>query len=250
MTNARVELTLAVGFLTRLRLPPVAYSDAAMSRAIRWYPAIGFAIGATLAILFLCLTTFLPQTIAVLLTVGAGMFLTGALHEDGLADLADGLGGARDKSRALEIMRDSRIGTYGMLVLGMTLAIKITALANLPPITAGIAIVAGHCLGRSTMLWLMDRLPYARQDGAATFMTSGEKASLQPAWVVVLCVFILIAVIANLIAATATALALVALTILLTKHLKERLGGYTGDALGACEQLAEALVPLVFLACL
>lgn len=250
MTGIGLELTLAVGFLTRLRLPPVDYSDAAMARAIRWYPAIGLAIGTILALLFWGLSMLFPQPVAALLAIAAGMLLTGALHEDGLADLADGLGGQADKSRALEIMRDSRIGTYGMLTLGLTLALKIAALATLPTFAAAVAIIAGHGLGRFTMTWLMDRLPYARVNGAAGFMAEDQNSDMRPVWAAFLCVFILVGVSIGIIAAIATTIALFALASFMAMQLKRRLEGYTGDALGACEQLTEALVPIVFLACL
>ena len=250
MSDFRVELTLAIGFLTRLRLPSVPYSDAAMARAVRWYPAIGLGIGIVLAVLFLGLAALVPKSVAALITICAGMLLTGALHEDGLADLADGLGGSPDKDRALEIMRDSRIGTYGVLALGMTLALKITALTSLPPVSAAVAIVAGHSFGRFAILWLMDRLPYARSDGAANFMSGDQRLDMKLAWSTILVTLVLVAMTVGFIAAIATVLATLALTSLLANKLRRRFGGYTGDALGASEQLVEALVPLVFLACL
>jgi adenosylcobinamide-GDP ribazoletransferase len=250
MNDVRVELTLAIGFLTRLRLPPVEYSDAAMARAIRWYPLVGVAIGAALAFLFSGLNVFLPQAVAASLTIAAGMLLTGALHEDGLADLADGLGGSPDKDRALEIMRDSRIGTYGVLALIVTLAIKTTTLAILPSTTAMVALVAGHSLGRLTMLWLMDSLPYARSTGAAGFMSDATRSDRRIPLLSLAAVIILIAMTTSILTAIVTALAVTGLVALLINRLKARIQGYTGDALGACEQLTETLIPLVFLACL
>jgi len=250
MSNIRVELTLAVGFLTRLRLPPVDYSDAAMARAVRWYPAVGLAIGGVLGLLFWGLSMVFPQAIAALLTIASGMLLTGALHEDGLADLADGLGGSPDKSRALEIMRDSRIGSYGVLALGITLALKITALSMLPVTVAIAAIIASHGLGRFAMSWLMNHLPYARTDGAANFMTDAQNTNNGVLWAAPIAAIILIALSVNPLAAIATSLALAALLALVVKRITVRLDGYTGDALGACEQITEALIPLVLLACL
>lgn len=249
MTNARVELVLAAGFLTRLRLPPVAHSDAAMARAVRWYPTVGLAIGVALAALFWGLSLIIPQALATLLTIAAGMLLTGALHEDGLADVADGLGGSGDRDRALEIMHDSRIGSYGVLALGLTLAIKITALTMLPLTSALVAIIAGHGLGRFAMAWLMAHLPYARSAGAAGFMAGAPKGTDAALWVSAAIAIALILTI-GITPAIAVVLALMALLALVARRLKARLGGYTGDALGAVEQLTEALIPLVLLACL
>lgn len=250
MNEVRVELTLAIGFLTRLRLPPVKYTDAAMARSIRWYPLVGLAIGAALALLFWGLTVFFPQAVAVLLTIAAGMLLTGALHEDGLADLADGLGGSSNKVRALEIMRDSRIGTYGLLALLMTLAIKATALTFLPIPVAMVALITAHGLGRLTMVWLMARLPYARSEGAAGFMSDATRSDKTVPLLCFATMLVFVAATSGLLAAIVTALTLLLLVALVTNRLKYRLQGYTGDALGACEQMTETVIPLVLLACL
>jgi adenosylcobinamide-GDP ribazoletransferase len=250
MSGIRTELTLAIGFLTRLRLPPVDYSDAAMARATRWYPCVEIAIGTALALLFWGLSFVLPQALVALLTIAAGMLLTGALHEDGLADLADGLGGSADKDRALEIMRDSRIGTYGVLALILTLAIKATALAMLPVPAAIVALIAGHGLGRLSILWLMDRLSYARKTGAGDFISDAPKPEKT---IPIICLAAIIALIATTLgplSATAVFLALALLLALISNRLNTRLQGYTGDALGASEQLTETLIPLVLLACL
>jgi len=250
MSSIRTELTLAIGFLTRLRLPPVDYSDATMARATRWYPLVGIAIGTGMGLLFWGLSFLLPQALSTLLTIAAGMLLTGALHEDGLADLADGLGGSADKTRALEIMRDSRIGTYGVLALISTLAIKATALALLPVPVAIVALIASHGLARLSMLWLMDRLDYARTAGAADFTNNAPKPERPIPVISLAAILALTALTVSQLTAAATLLAILLLVTLVAKWLNTRLNGYTGDALGACEQLTETLIPLVFLACL
>ena len=250
MNDARVELTLAISFLTRLRLPSVKYTDAAMARSVRWYPLVGLAMGAALAVLFWGLTTLFPQAIAVLLTLAAGMLVTGALHEDGLADLADGLGGSPDKDRALDIMRDSRIGTYGLLALVVTLAIKATALTLLPIPVAMAALVAAHGLGRLAMVWLMERLPYVPSKGDDSLMNDGTESDKTVPRICLATTLVFLAVTSGLLTAIVTALTLFLLVALFTIRLRIRLQGYSGDALGACEQLTETLVPLVLLACL
>ena len=248
MTPLVRETILAAGFLTRLPLPEARYSDAAMARAVRLYPWVGLAIGAALAALFLVLAAALPQTLAAILTVGAGMVLTGALHEDGLADLADGLGGGRTRDRALDIMRDSRIGSYGALALGMTLALKIAALTTLPTAQAAAALVGGHALGRFVMAGLMRRLPYARETGAAGFMQDASEGGAATLYTGAAAATLVLALATGPLAAlTALALSL-ALAALLARRLRARLGGYTGDALGAAEQITEAAVPLALLA--
>lgn len=250
MSDTRAEIILAAGFLTRLPCPPVDYSDDCMARSTRWYAAVGLAIGLALALLFWCLASLLPQALAALLTIGGAMLLTGALHEDGLADIADGLGGSRERDRAMEIMRDSRIGAYGVLALGMTLAIKVSALALLPLPVAIAALIMGHTFGRLSMTWLMRHLAYARTDGAAGFMADGPTPNDAPLWTAGALAALLLLWLAGPVATLVTLVALVALIRLIAARLRARLGGYTGDALGASEQLTEALVPVVLLACL
>ena len=250
MSDTRSEIFLAAGFLTRIRFPTVDYSDETMARATRWYALVGLAIGLTLAVLFWTLATVLPQSLAALLTAATGMLLTGALHEDGLADIADGLGGSADRDRAMEIMRDSRIGTYGVLALGVTLATKVTALALMPLPAAFAALVAGHTFGRLSMTWLMRRLDYARPDGAAGFMSNIPEINDTPLWAAGTAAGLILLWFTGPLPLLLTLLALTILLKVAAGRLKARLGGYTGDALGASEQLCEALVPIVLLACL
>ncbi len=250
MNETRSEIILAAGFLTRLPLPTVEYSEETMARATRWYALVGLVIGLVLAAIFWALATILPQVLAALMTIAAAMLLTGALHEDGLADIADGLGGSADRTRAMEIMRDSRIGTYGVLALGVTLASKVTALALLPLPAALAALIAGHTLGRLSMTWLMRRLDYARSDGAASFMSAATSIDDKPLWVVAALAMLPVFWLAGLSPLFLTLFFVVGLISLIASRLKARLGGYTGDALGASEQLCEALVPIVILACL
>ncbi len=248
MNDTRTELILAAGFLTRLHFPPVEYTDATMARATRWYSAIGLAIGIALAIILFALSTILPQAIAVLLTVAAGMVLTGALHEDGLADLADGLGGSQSRGRALEIMRDSRIGSYGALALGMTLTIKIAALALLPLPAAIATLIAGHALGRGAMVWLMRNLPYARTEGAASFMDDTPRGTDGILWAFAAIALLPLWITVSFSAAAYALLCTAILFYLISRRLMSRLNGYTGDSLGAAEQLTEVLIPLLILA--
>ena len=128
------DLRTAVVFLTRL---PIPHSEGAspehLVRAYRMFPLVGAGIGAAVGLFCLALRAVgLPDLAAAALALGASALLTGALHEDGLADVADGFGGGRDAAAKLEIMRDSRLGTYGALVLMVSFAAKFSALAALP----------------------------------------------------------------------------------------------------------------------
>ncbi len=250
MSDFRTELILATGFLTRLPVPDVPYSDEAMARATRLYPVVGLAIGATLAGVLWALSNLFPQPIAVLLTLAAGIRLTGALHEDGLADTGDGLGGGWTRAQALEIMRDSRIGTYGALALGLTLAIKATALAILPLGWAMAALVAGHALGRVAILRVIATLAYARPQGAGDFLDRTRTDPGSAPWAVAALTGLLLALWVGLWPAIVTLAAAWAGMAAMRRRTRIKLDGYTGDTLGATEQAVEALTPLALLLCL
>jgi adenosylcobinamide-GDP ribazoletransferase len=250
MSGFRTEFVLAVGFLTRLPVPAVDYSDAAMARATRLYPLVGLMLGGALASLLWGLTLIFPQPIAVLLTLAASARLTGALHEDGLADAGDGLGGGWTREQALEIMRDSRIGTYGAMSLVLTLAVRAAALAYLPLPAAMAALVAGHTLGRFAITRLIVLLDYARAKGAGDFLADVSVLKGPAPWPPAILATILIFLVAGPIAAGAAVLATVFVLWSMRRWLQRKLGGFTGDTLGASEQLVETAVPLVILACL
>jgi adenosylcobinamide-GDP ribazoletransferase len=122
---------LALQFLTRLPVT-AAFSDAAMRQSPRWYPAVGLVVGAVAGLVFVLGNLLLTAQLAVFLAVAAAVIVTGALHEDGFADACDGLGGVRPKERVLEIMRDSRIGAYGVIGLIFMIGTKGLALSAMP----------------------------------------------------------------------------------------------------------------------
>src|SRR5829696_6197909 len=163
------DFKTAVAFLTRLPMPhPHGATPQNFVRAHRMFPLVGALIGA--AVGFFCLILRwcgVPDLAAAALALGAGAILTGALHEDGLADVADGFGGGRDKEAKLEIMRDSRLGTYGALILLVSFAAKLSALAAIPDGYVVQSLIAAHALGRGILPWMSVKLPYARNDGLA-----------------------------------------------------------------------------------
>lgn len=233
---------LALQFLTRLPVSPeAAYSDSAMRQSPGWYPAVGAIVGVLSALVFVGSALVLPQAMAALLAVGAGLLVTGALHEDGLADLCDGLGGARgERARALEIMRDSRIGAFGAIGLALALALRVTALALLPLWVVPPALIAGAVLSRASMVRALAGADYARAEGAASSL-AGEMpdAVLQRALItgalVALLAWPLLGLPGGLLGLAGLALAHLAIRRL----YEPRLGGYTGDCLGAVQIVSE-----------
>ena len=241
LREAAAALALAWLFLTRVPLHrSVAATPRRLAASLGWFPAVGAVVGAVGAAVLLVAAVALPAVPAVLLSIAATCLLTGALHEDGLADTCDGLGAA-DSNRALAIMRDSRIGTYGALGLGLTLALKASALAGLAPGTAAAALVAGHSASRLSAVALIATSRYARAAGTARFTAAGVDGrgrALAGATGAVLLLAIL--PIAGAGAVLTGALGLAAGHLLARALFERRLGGYTGDCLGATQQLSEA----------
>lgn len=231
----------AVQFLTRLRLPvDVEFSPEAQAASPRWYAGAGVLIGLITGVLYWGAALLFSPVMAVLISTAAGLLVTGALHEDGFADACDGLGGVRPKERVLEIMRDSRIGTYGVLGLGVMLAGKVAALAGMPVHAVPFVLIAGHATSRASMLWVMVSSDYVRDQGAA----SGVAAGLDQRAVVTGLVTALASVLPLLFVLPFLSL-LLGLAGLCAGHyamrrrFEARLGGYTGDCLGAVQQCSE-----------
>lgn len=224
----------ALGFLTRLPLP--APPRGAMRASLRWLPAAGIVVGAAGALVLLAASRILPPMPAVLVSIAATCLLTGALHEDGLADTFDGLGVAT-RARALAVMRDSRIGVHGALALGLVVALKATALAAMPAGLAAATLVAGHGASRLSLLLVVVTSRYARAAGTAAF-TAAPVRGLSVAVATGLLALAGLAVVAPG-AALAGAAGLVLGHLAARAAFERRLGGYTGDCLGATQQLSE-----------
>jgi adenosylcobinamide-GDP ribazoletransferase len=229
----------ALRFFTRLPVPRwVGHSSEQLNHAARYFPLVGVIVGTIGAAVTLAALQLWPAPLAVLLGMVATLLATGAFHEDGLADTIDGLGGGWTREDVLRIMKDSRIGSYGAIGIALALLAKFEALAALPATSLFAALVAGHAVSRFASTTLIYALDYARDDTSskskplATRMGRGELA-LAGLFGLAPCL---------LLPATrvAAALALVlVVTILAARHLVRRIGGYTGDCLGATQQLTE-----------
>ena len=168
LENRAEELKAGIVFCTRLPLlPATPLARNSLSRAAWAFPVAGILVGLSGAIAYGIVHRLgLPPLPAAALSVAATMLATGCLHEDGLADTADGFGGGHTREQKLDIMRDSRIGTYGVCALAMSLLLRVGALASLPSAHAAVwALIASHAAARATMPVLMLLLPPARSDG-------------------------------------------------------------------------------------
>ena len=237
------DLAAAVMFLTRLPVGCAVSRPPVWPRLMRAFPLAGALIGAlSAAILTAAAWLNFNPPIAALLAVAAGVIVTGALHEDGLADCADALG-AHDKKRRLEIMRDSRVGTFGVLALIVAVGLNVSALSailsRVGAMPAAAALVAAHALSRLMSVWTLHYLPPARAAGRAKEAGWPSAAILAQAALaalaICLAVFLPLWSARALLAAAFMALVAGGVVIKLAARL---LGGQTGDVAGAAEMLA------------
>jgi adenosylcobinamide-GDP ribazoletransferase len=231
----------ALGFLTRVPVGGARFTPVELSRAALWFPAVGLLVGGVAAGVRALAGLVVPAEPATVLALLAAVLVTGAFHEDGLADAADGLGAHVDRARKLEIMRDSRVGTYGALAVAVPLLLAYAALA---PLTAGEfarAALCAHVLGRWSTLPQSAFLPKARDAG------SGSAVSVGPGILVAGTLYTAALVLA-LAGPGPGALALgvaVALGALCGWGLVRALGGVTGDTFGAVNKLTEVATYVV-----
>ncbi len=253
---------MALQFLTRLPVPRwVGGEPELLKRSVRHFPLAGALVGAAGAALALGALRLWPAAVAATLAVAATVWLTAAFHEDGLADTFDGLLGAAAREKALVIMKDSRIGSYGAVVLVLALLLRIVLLAELlerAPLAAAAALIAAHVAGRAAAVALMASMPYARDGGAEHADAATAKAGAiardvcigDAAWAVAVGLLALAcAAWAHHQPALPFGLAVggaAGLVIAMQRWLQRRLAGYTGDTLGATEQFGELVVLLAF----
>jgi adenosylcobinamide-GDP ribazoletransferase len=229
---------VALAFLTRLPVwPDRPWQGADLAASVAMFPLVGLLVGVLGALAFAAATALgLPPLPAAVLAIAALVCSTGALHEDGLADLADSLGGAT-RAQSLEIMRDPRVGSFGVIALALALAARAGALAALAgPAEVGAALVAAAALSRVLLPAAMLALPQARADGLAALAGRPHPARVAASVAIALLIALLVLPAAVAVAASAAAALAGAMLAWLAFR---RLGGITGDVLGGVQQLAE-----------
>lgn len=251
---ARRELRLfltAVQFFTRVPVPAwVGHSAAQLDGSSRYFPAVGLCVGLYAAATYAVAAALWNAPVAALLATAVTALVTGGFHEDGLADTVDGLGGAMSRERALEIMKDSRIGTFGVLALLLVLGLKVAALATAPLVAAVAALPAAHSSSRWLAASLIWRSRYVRLDDSSrakpvTSSLTTRGFAYSALWMLpALCACAWLAPLATLVAMLSAG----AMRLWLRRWFERRLGGYTGDALGATQQLTELAFYLGWLA--
>lgn len=269
MTHELRLFFIALQFLTRVPVPRgVGFEPAWLQACLRHFPLVGACVGAwAAAVLWLALLLW-PPLVASTVSLLATVWLTGAFHEDGLADTWDALGGAVSRERALAIMKDSRIGSYGAVALVLALVLKVTVVAGLATsaqtdglVWAAMALIWSHAVSRAAPVWLVWRLPYAGDAEHAKAKPLATRAS--GSGLVVALVWVGVASgaavsvaawtgasswTASLGVALSALAACASATLCCAGWLRRRLGGFTGDTLGATQQIVELVGLLTWLA--
>src|SRR5215813_13872070 len=247
-SSLAADIKASILFCTRVPVrhsAPIERGDVA--RASWALPVAGAVVGGAGALAYTMASAIrFPATLSAALALVATLLVTGCLHEDGLADTADGLGGGRDRARKLEIMRDSRLGTYGACALMMSLILRWAALAAIAsPMAVASALIAAHVAARAALPVFMHFVPPARVDGLSA--QAGQPALRSAAVAVGLGILTLAAALG--LAAMMVGLVLATCAGLLMAWLSMRqIGGQTGDVLGALEQIIEIVILLTALA--
>ncbi len=241
------DLARAMGFLSRISMPKRFFvgHDGSLSRTVQAFPLAGILIGLPVAACFGILTAMnADPVLAAFLALGLQALVTGCLHEDGLCDMADGFGGGRTRDSILTIMRDSRIGTYGAVALILSFGIRVSALASLAghltPFESPMLVLAVAAISRTAMVWHWSATAPARTDGvAASSGAPEEQAALIAYGTCAAACILLLWPAAGLLASVVAAGAVAGLVQAHSRYVTAKIGGHTGDTIGASQQISE-----------
>lgn len=237
----------ALTFLTRIPAPTcVPFKAEYLNSAAHYFPLVGLLIATiSIAAYWLALPLY-GHLLAILLSIAATVFLTGAFHEDGFADFCDGFGGGWEKIQILAIMKDSRLGTYAALGIGLLIACKVQLLNLCPSYAIPMLIIIGHTSSRALAASYLFNYPYVQDTETSKVKPLATAMSGKSLIFTCLCGLLPL----MLLPLTAIASVVIALLIFRSSYgfyLKKKLGGYTGDCLGAAQQMSELLIYLILL---
>lgn len=238
----------ALMFYTRIPCPSwVDHSEEYINKATRYFPLIGWIVGVVVALVVYGLHFIFPNPVCIILSLATGILMTGAFHEDGFADVCDGFGGGWTKEKILDIMKDSRVGAYGVVGLIVIFILKISALTELMNINIWFclkAIVLAHVISRFAAVTMIFTHEYSREDATSKIRPIAKKLTtanfcissiwLIPAFFLFQNWWVVLSIVPVYL-----------MKMYLAKYFKKWIGGYTGDCLGATQQVTE-IVTLLF----
>ncbi|KQB05137.1 adenosylcobinamide-GDP ribazoletransferase [Vibrio metoecus] len=240
---------LALSFFSRIPVPvKLPYSSERMNQAGRYFALVGLVLGAICALVYSLATQLFSTNISVFLTIVLSLLLTGAFHEDGLADMADGIGGGMTAERRLEIMKDSRIGTYGASALMMTLLGKYLLLTELADLTSLVPVwLLAYTLSRAVAASLIHNTPYVSDPDSSKSKPLAQQQSGTDLAILGLTALTTLVCFSWQLIGVMIAVSLIFRQVF-RQWLMKRLGGFSGDCLGGAQQLMELMTYLILLA--
>ncbi|KMQ80653.1 Cobalamin synthase [Candidatus Burkholderia pumila] len=249
MNRAQDELRYfftALGYFTRVPVPRwVSFERDYLNAAARYFPLVGAMVGGVAALVYLACARVFPAGVAVLLSMATSLILTGAFHEDGLADCIDAFVGGYTREDVLRIMHDSRIGAFGAIALVIALALKWQTLAAMLPARVAWLMVGAHATSRTFAISFLVTLDYVRAEGKAKPVA--QRMSLL-AFLLAMVFGLPWLLLLDWKLACFTFFLLAALRFMLARYFVKRIGGYTGDCLGFSQQVFELAIYLTALA--
>jgi adenosylcobinamide-GDP ribazoletransferase len=240
-------LLTAIMFYTRIPVPSkTGFSEENLNKATRYFPFIGIIVGGFGAVMFLLASSVVSVNVSVIFSLIMMIMITGAFHEDALSDFCDGFGGGYSKEQILKIMKDSRIGTYGAIGLVMLLLSKFLLLSELSPVRIPLILIASHALSRLNPVFFIFSSKYVSNNETAKSKPVGERSSI---------VNLVIAVVFGLAPLLFFSIKLfpffilvqIAVLLYFRYYVHRKIGGYTGDVLGALQQFSEIAFYLTLL---
>lgn len=236
------DIKVAFAFLTRI---PIKHNEPVrLNRSAVWFPLVGFIVGLISGLTYFALANFFSTLVASVIAILLGIFITGAFHQDGLADIFDGLVGGFDKEQRLKILKDSRHGTYGVTSLVLQIVLQIVVLSEFPAEAGFVALIVIHTLARLVPIFLM-LTPAAENHEGMGAAISREVTLRQVLGSTALTIFLLAWLLGFYLIPLAMGLSLV--IVFFYKYVNRKIGGVVGDAFGAGEQISESIILLILL---
>ncbi len=243
------EITLlltALMFYTRIPVPAkLEFSEELLNSSTRYFPLVGWIVGSIAGAVFYLAINVFPVHFSVAFSMAVSLFVTGAFHEDGLADFFDGFGGGWNKEKILEIMKDSRLGTYGAIALMMVLLMKFLILSAVEVTVIPLLIITGHSLSRFIAASFVYTDNYARADETSKVKPISKGMSHLDIFIAAIIALSSIALLNNLFYLFLL-VPVVAVKLIMGRFFNKWLGGYTGDCLGAAQQISELTIYITY----
>ena len=236
------NILISLSYFTRIPVRvPGKITESDLNNASKYFPLVGIFIGILTAAVFVLCQFIFPLSISVIISMIFSIILTGAFHEDGLSDFVDGFGGGYTKESVLRIMKDSRIGSFGAIGITLILLLKFVILNEMNSMTIPLVLIAGHSISRFITITFLFTHSYARENEDSKAKPMAKSLSLQSLLLAALFGLLPILLLPNILGIVVIVFFLFFIKFLMGFYFVKKIGGYTGDCLGAVQQITEVL---------